>query len=161
MPFCATSHKIWSNSNVLKYYIPKENCAVARQSGWLPHSSSPFLSIASSNLASMGGEVSGSENCSVKSSRQKPGGERRESHQRSKKCFLFFLSRVTALSCDEIVTYLSCKSGLKTPVTQWRQDKALTCNNDTVHTVRHQLTQSRLALTSAGLKLLHTVLNSS
>lgn len=39
-------------------------------------SSSPFASIASSSLASMGGEVSGRENCSVKSGRQKPGGNK-------------------------------------------------------------------------------------
>lgn len=40
--------------------------------------SSPFLSIASRSLVSMGGAVSGRENCSVKSGRQKPKGDFKE-----------------------------------------------------------------------------------
>lgn len=36
---------------------------------------SPFFSTASNSLASRGGAVSGRENCSVRSSRQEPGGE--------------------------------------------------------------------------------------
>ncbi len=70
-----------------------------------PWSSSPFLSMASSSLANMGGVVSGGENCSVKSSRQKPGGDNNRLSTKvifkgSKKRILLVLHWVNAMSCD-------------------------------------------------------------
>lgn len=66
-------------------------------------SSSPFASIASSSLASMGGEVSGRENCSVKSGRQKPGGNK---SRPSVNKLTFFLS-VAPFFCGRLLDKLN------------------------------------------------------